>query len=78
MNNIGGNDSNGVVNPPDSGDAFGEVNTNCSRFDELLLHLATTNKAEFIMETAAGTTTIPFNLFTNLCVKRFPKHLFLE
>ncbi len=27
MNNIGGNDSNDVVNPPDSGDAFGEVNS---------------------------------------------------
>ena len=30
------------------------------------------------METAGGTTTIPLNLFTNLCVKRFPKHSFLE
>jgi hypothetical protein len=27
VNNIGGNDSNDVVNPPDSGDAFGEVNS---------------------------------------------------
>ncbi len=26
VNNIGGNDSNDVVNPPDRGDAFGEVN----------------------------------------------------
>jgi hypothetical protein len=26
VNNIGGNDSNDVVNPPGSGDAFGEVN----------------------------------------------------
>ncbi len=27
VNNISGNDSNDVVNPPDSGDAFGEVNS---------------------------------------------------
>jgi hypothetical protein len=27
VNNIGGNDSNNVVNPPVSGDAFGEVNS---------------------------------------------------
>jgi hypothetical protein len=27
VNNIGGNDSNDVVNPPDSGDAFGEINS---------------------------------------------------
>ncbi len=27
VNNIGGNDSNDVVNPPDSGDDFGEVNS---------------------------------------------------
>jgi hypothetical protein len=27
INNIGSNDSNDVVNPPDSGDAFGEVNS---------------------------------------------------
>ncbi len=27
VNNIGGNDSNDVVNPPDSGDAFSEVNS---------------------------------------------------
>jgi hypothetical protein len=27
VNNIGGNDSNDVVNPPDSGDAVGEVNS---------------------------------------------------
>ncbi len=53
--------------------------TNGSRFDELLLHPATTNKlAKFLTETAVGTTTIPFNLFTNLCMKRFPKHSFLE
>jgi hypothetical protein len=44
-----------------------------------LLHPATTNNlAEFLTETAVGTTTIPLNLFTNLCVKRFPKHSFLE
>ncbi len=48
-------------------------------FDQLLLHPATTNNlVKFIMETAVGTTTIPLNLFTNLCVKRFPKHSFLE
>jgi hypothetical protein len=48
-------------------------------FDQLLLHPATTNNlAKFITETAVGTTTIPLNLFTNLCVKRFPKHSFLE
>jgi hypothetical protein len=53
--------------------------TNGSRFDEFLLHQATTNNlAEFLTEMAVGTTTIPFNLFTNLCVKRFPKHSFLE
>ncbi len=50
-----------------------------SMFDQLLLHPATTNNlAEFITETAVGTTTIQLNLFTNLCVKRFPKHSFLE
>ncbi len=50
-----------------------------SRFDQLLLHPATTiNLANFTTETAVGTTTIPLNLFTNLCVKRFPKHSFLE
>ncbi len=27
VNNIGGNDSNDVVNPPDRGDAFSEVNS---------------------------------------------------
>jgi hypothetical protein len=48
-------------------------------FDQVLLHHTTTNNlVEFLMETAVGTTTIPFNLFTNLCVKRFPKHSFLE
>jgi hypothetical protein len=48
-------------------------------FDQLLLHPATTNNlAECITETAVGTTTIPLNLFTNLCVKRFPKHSFLD
>jgi hypothetical protein len=53
--------------------------TNGSRFDELLIHPATTNNlAEFLTETAVGTTTIPLNLFTNLCVKRFPKHSLLE
>jgi hypothetical protein len=47
--------------------------TNCSRFNELLLHPATTNNlAKFLTETAVSTTMIPFNLFTNLCVKRFP------
>ncbi len=46
-----------------------------SMFDQLLLHAATTNNlAEFITEMAVGTTTISLNLFTNLCVKRFPKH----
>ncbi len=50
-----------------------------SMFDELLLHCTTTNNlAQFIMEKAVGTTTIPSNLFTDLCVKRFPKHSFLE
>jgi hypothetical protein len=53
--------------------------TTGSRFDQLLLHPASTNNlVEFITETADGTTTIPLNLFTNLCVKRFPKHSFLE
>jgi hypothetical protein len=53
--------------------------TNGSRFDKLLLHPATTNNlAEFLPETAVGTPMIPFNLLTNLCVKRFPKHSFLE
>jgi hypothetical protein len=33
---------------------------------------------KFLTETAGGTTTIPLNLFTNLCIKRFPKHSFLE
>jgi hypothetical protein len=50
-----------------------------SMFDPILLHPATTNNlAKFIMEMAVGTTTIPLNLFTNLCIKRFPKHSFLE
>ncbi len=50
-----------------------------SMFDQLLLHCATTNNlVEFITETAVGTTTMPLNLFTNLCVKRFSKHSFLE
>jgi hypothetical protein len=50
-----------------------------SMFDQLLLHPATTNNlAKFITETAVGTTTIPLNLFTNLCVKRFPTHSYLE
>ena len=54
--------------------------TTGSMFDQLLLHPATTNNlTEFITEAAVGTTTIPLNLFTNLCVtKRFPKHSFLE
>ncbi len=53
--------------------------TNGSRFDQLLLHPATTNNlAEFLMEMVVGTTTIPLTLFTNLCVKRFPKHSILE
>jgi hypothetical protein len=53
--------------------------TSGSMFDQLLLHPATTNNlVEFITETAVGTTKIPLNLFTNLCVKRFPKHSFLE
>ncbi len=38
----------------------------------------TNNLVEFITETAVGTTTIPLNLFTNLYIKRFPKHSFLE
>jgi hypothetical protein len=50
-----------------------------SMFDQLLLHCATTNNlVEFITEMAVGTTTSPLNLFTNLWVKRFPKHSFLE
>ncbi len=50
-----------------------------SIFDQLLLHCATTNNlVKFLTETAVGTTTIPLNLFTNLCIKRFPKHSFLE
>jgi hypothetical protein len=45
-----------------------------SMIDQLLLHRATTNNlVKFLMETVVGTTTIPLNLFTNLCVKRFPK-----
>ncbi len=53
--------------------------TTGSRFDQLLLHTAITNNlAKFMMEMAVGTTTIPLNLFTNLCIKRFPKHSFLE
>jgi hypothetical protein len=53
--------------------------TTGSRFDQFLLHTATTNNlTEFITETAVGTTRIPLNLFTNLCIKRFPKHSFLE
>jgi hypothetical protein len=43
-----------------------------SMFDQLLLHCATTNNlVEFLTETAVGTTTIPLNLFFNLCVKDF-------
>ena len=50
-----------------------------SMFDQLLLHPATTNNlAEFITETAVGTTMIPLDLFTNLCIKRFSEHSFLE
>ncbi len=50
-----------------------------SMFDQLLLHRTTTNNlTKFIKETAVGTTTIPLNLITNLCVKRFPNHSFLE
>jgi hypothetical protein len=50
-----------------------------SMSDQLLLHHTTTNNlAKFITEMAVGRTTIPYNLFTNLCVKRFPKHSFLE
>ncbi len=53
--------------------------TNGYRFDQLLLHPATTNNlAKFLTETEVGTTTIPLNLFANLCVKKFPKHSFLE
>jgi hypothetical protein len=48
-------------------------------FEQLLLHPANTKSlVKFLTETAVGTTTIPLNLFTNLCVKRFPKHSFLE
>ncbi len=48
-------------------------------FDQLLLHPAMTNNlVEFITEMVVGTTTIPLNLFTNLCIKKFPKHSFLE
>ncbi len=48
-------------------------------FDQLLLQLANTNNlVKFLMETADGTTTIPLNLFTNLCIKRFLKHSFFE
>jgi hypothetical protein len=50
-----------------------------SIFDQLLLHRATTNNlVEFITEMAVGTTMIHLNLFTNLCIKRFPKYSFLE
>jgi hypothetical protein len=50
-----------------------------SMFDQLLLHPAnTSNLVKFFMERAVGTTTIPMNLFPNLCVKRFPKHSFLK
>jgi hypothetical protein len=50
-----------------------------SMFEQLLLHPSnTTNLVKFLTETAVGTTTIPLNLFINLCVKRFPKHSFLE
>jgi hypothetical protein len=50
-----------------------------SMIDQLLDHPANTNNfIKFIMETAVGTTTIPLNLFTNLFIKRFPKHSFLE
>ena len=53
--------------------------TSGSMFNQLLLHPATTNNlVEFITEMAVGTTMIPLNLFTNLCVKRFPKKSFLE
>jgi hypothetical protein len=41
-------------------------------------HTHTNNLVKFLMEMAVGTTTIPLNLFANLCVKRFPKHSFLE
>jgi hypothetical protein len=50
-----------------------------SMFDQLLDHPANRNNfVEFITDTEFGTTTIPLNLFTNLFVKRFPKHSFLE
>ncbi len=50
-----------------------------SMFDQLLEHPANTNNVvKFLTEMAVGTTTIPLNLFTNLCVKRFFKHSFLE
>jgi hypothetical protein len=50
-----------------------------SMFDQLLEHPANTNNlVKFLTEMSVGTTTIPLNLFTNLCVKRFPKHSFLE
>jgi hypothetical protein len=50
-----------------------------SMFDQLLLYPATTNNlVKFVTEMAVGTTMIPLNLFTNLCIKRFPKHSFLE
>ncbi len=48
-------------------------------FEQLLEQPANPiNLVKFLMEMAVGTTTIPLNLFTNLCVKRFPKHSFLE
>ncbi len=50
-----------------------------SMSDQLLEHSANTNNlVKFLTETAVGTTTIPLNLFTNLCIKRFLKHSFLE
>jgi hypothetical protein len=50
-----------------------------SMLDQLLEHPANTNNlVKFLTETVVGTTMIPLNLFTNLCVKRFPKHSFLE
>jgi hypothetical protein len=53
--------------------------TSGSKFDQMLEHPANTNNlVKFLTEMAVGTTTIPLNLFTNLCVKRFPMHSFLE
>ncbi len=48
-------------------------------FDQLLDHPANTNNlVKFLTEMAVGTTLIPLNLFTNLCIRKFPKHSFLE